>query len=138
MDLSKLTVDEYTTPNPIFVQPKAKLPEIWKLMQNKGIRHVLVEESEGKILGILSERDLTTFSQSQDFEKIEAQDIMSTNLLTVSPDAKLYEVALEMSKNKFGSTVVLSNDNSFTGIFTATDALNALVEILRGDLESKH
>ena len=103
----------------------------------KGIRHVLVEENNGKVLGILSERDLTTFSQSQDFEKIEAQDIMSTNLLTVTPETRLYEVALEMSKSKFGSTLVMNTDNTYMGIFTATDALNALVEILRGDLEDK-
>ena len=137
MDLAKLTVDEYTTPNPIFVEPNVKLPAIWKLMKEKGIRHVLVEENTGKVLGILSERDLTTFSQSQDFEKIEAQDIMSTNLLTVTPETRLYEVALEMSKSKFGSTLVMNTDNTYMGIFTATDALNALVEILRGDLEDK-
>lgn len=132
MDLSKMTVDEYTTPSPFFVQATSKLPEVWDLMQEKKIRHVLVKK-DSEITGIISQRDITTFSQSNDFPSIEAQDIMSSDILTVTPETKLYEVALEMSKNKYGSTLIQSESSDYVGIFTATDALNALVEILRGD-----
>ena len=133
MNLTNMTVDEFTTPNPACVEMDTKLPLIWEIMQEKGIRHVLVQEND-EIIGMVSERDLITFSQDQEFQGIEAQDIMSKNLLTARPDTKLYEVALEMSQNKYGSTVIQDKDSHYLGIFTATDALNALVEILRGDL----
>ena len=135
MNPSKITVEEFSTPNPRTVSATEKLPEIWQLMKNEGIRHVLVSK-ENDIVGVLSERDLTTFSQSDDFKTIEAQEIMSRDIVTVNAEAKLYEVALKMSQEKIGSTIVVDATNDYTGIFTATDALNALVEVLRGDFDN--
>lgn len=133
MNPSNLTVEEFTTPSPTSVSKNEKLTTIWNIMHSQRIRHVLVKEDD-EIVGILSERDLTTFSQSQDFNKIEAQDVMTKNLVIVTPDTKLYEVALKMSKEKIGSTIVQDPSSNYIGIFTATDALNALVEVLRGEI----
>lgn len=131
---SKLTVEEFTTPNPIAVQNTDRLPLVWETMQNQGIRHVVVNDENGQIVGVISQRDLVTFSQAVDFSKIEAQEIMSKDILTTSPGTPLYEVALRMSEDKIGSVIVCEPDQKELGIFTATDALNALVEVLRGDL----
>jgi acetoin utilization protein AcuB len=128
-----ITVEEFSTPSPQSVEPSQKLPAVWQLMRDAGIRHVLVRK-EQDILGVLSERDLTTFSQADGFDQIEVQDIMSRDLVTVSPDTPLYEVALLMSQKKVGSTIVTDSATDYVGIFTATDALNALVEVLRGDV----
>lgn len=135
MDTHFLTVEEFSTPNPLSVLPSDKLPSVWQLMQKKGIRHVVVKNVPGKIVGIISQRDLTAFSQANEFANIEAKDIMIRDVFTVPPDAKLYEVALKMSQEKIGSTIVHDPDTDYMGIFTATDALNALVEILRGDMD---
>ena len=43
----------------------------------------------------------------------------------------LDEVALAMSEKKVGSVIVNDDEGRFYGIFTATDALNALVETVR-------
>ncbi|MCB0379208.1 MAG: CBS domain-containing protein [Bdellovibrionales bacterium] len=134
MKLAELKVEEFTTPSPQSVHVTASLSEVWDLMTNEGIRHMLVRDDEGQVCGLLSERDVRTYSQAEDFEEIEAKDVMATDLFMATPDTKLYEVALEMSKNKFGCTVITDEDTGFIGIFTATDALNALVEVLRGDL----
>ncbi len=134
MDPAKLTVEEFSTPSPVSVSTTEKLPKIWQMMKDNGIRHVLVR-NESDVVGILSERDLTTFSQADGFDAIEAQEIMSKDLVTVTLDTKLYEVALKMSQDKIGSTIVTDPDDAdYVGIFTATDALNALVEVLRGEV----
>ena len=73
--------------------------------------------------------------ESVDFDSYEAQDVMSKELLTASPETNLYDVALQMSQQKVGSTLVTDPTTDYMGIFTATDALNALVEVLRGDLD---
>ena len=86
-------------------------------------------------MGILSERDITTFSQAEYFSSLKAKDVMSTDLMTVAPNTRLYEVALQMSEKKIGSTLVKDESSGELGIFTSTDALNALVEVLRGDLD---
>ena len=134
MNSSSITVEEFSTPSPASVSIKDKLPMIWDTMKSRGIRHVLVSNGDD-VVGVLSERDLTTFSQSDDFANIEAQEIMSKDIFTVTPDTRLFEVALKMSEEKIGSTIVRDPENDYLGIFTATDALNALVEVLRGDLD---
>lgn len=133
MNIQNITVDEFTTPSPISVRTNETLESVWAIMQENGIRHVLVSEND-QIVGILSERDLTTFSQAEYFKTLQAKDVMSKDLITVTPDAKLFEVALNMSEKKIGSTVVQDENSDYLGIFTSTDALNALVEVLRGDL----
>jgi acetoin utilization protein AcuB len=56
---------------------------------------------------------------------------MALNPITVNSQTSLDEVAFEMSKNKIGSVIVNDEEDKFLGIFTATDALNALIEIAR-------
>ena len=50
-----------------------------------------------------------------------------------SPHARISEVAMEMSSNKYGSAIILDNEGGI-GIFTSIDALNALIEIVRGEV----
>ena len=54
----------------------------------------------------------------------------------VDSTTKLSEVAFYMAKHKYGSALVQEPDGEL-GIFTSTDALNALVEVLRGDILSR-
>jgi CBS domain-containing protein len=61
-----------------------------------------------------------------------AADIMSADPFTVVATAPLDEVAYAMSEKKIGSVIVNDEDGQFLGIFTASDALNALIEIIRG------
>jgi len=51
--------------------------------------------------------------------------------LTVRASTPLDEVALAMSEKKVGRLIVNDDEGRFYGIFTATDALNALVETVR-------
>ena len=51
--------------------------------------------------------------------------------LTVSSEMPLDEVAFEMSTRKVGSVIVNDENDELLGIFTVTDALNALIEIAR-------
>lgn len=49
-------------------------------------------------------------------------------------DNTLDEVAYEMSSRKIGG-VIVNEGSKFLGIFTSTDALNALIEITRSTRE---
>ena len=56
---------------------------------------------------------------------------MSPQPFIVSSETPLEEVALSMSRQKFGSALVRDEKDQTLGIFTVTDALNALIEVLR-------
>lgn len=129
----KATVDEYTSPDPVTVRPSAHVDELQQLLNQHGIRHLPVL-SQGQVVGIVSDRDIRLVSGLNLAEKLQvtAEDIMTPEPLAVSADTLLEDVAFLMSENKVGSVIVNETDGSFLGIFTATDALNALIEILRG------
>ena len=56
---------------------------------------------------------------------------MAEHPLTVSASLPLDEVAYAMSERRVGSAIVNDEKGELLGIFTATDALNALIEIVR-------
>ncbi len=129
----RLPLKDYTTENPITVTEDTAIDELMMLMEGAGVRHLPVV-GQGKVVGIISDRDIRLFSGLSDAEKyqVNAGDIMSPNPLTLSCTTPLEEVALIMSEKKVGSVIVVEDDQLY-GIFTATDALNALVEVIRKD-----
>lgn len=131
--LKGLTVDEFTTPCSHFLQPSNTIQEAEQLMKQEDIRHLPVLSPDKKVIGILSERDINSSYKLDPSDKLTVESIMRKNPYCVSPDTKICDVALNMSKNKYGSAIILYEDDSL-GIFTSTDALNALVEVVRGEI----
>jgi acetoin utilization protein AcuB len=128
-------VDEFTTPDPITANEDTTIDELRELMETHGIRHLPIVRDE-IVVGVLSDRDVRLAWGLTDAEKrqVRAADIMATDPLTVRATAPLDEVAYAMSEKKLGSVIVTEEDGKFLGIFTATDALNALIEIVRRDV----
>lgn len=137
MSAFRVPVDEYTTPNPITASEEASVEDLSTLMQENGIRHVPIVRG-GNVVGVVSERDLRLVAGLKLAEKnfVRAADIMAPNPVMVDREDSLDDVAFEMSEKKIGSVMVMDEDNELYGIFTATDALNALIEIARS-LDSK-
>jgi acetoin utilization protein AcuB len=124
-----IRVDEYTSPILVKISADKNLDEALEMMQENGVRHLPVEHN-GKIVGIVSERDLMSFMGKDWTSMVKIEDIMNINILSVYGSENLGEVALQLSSQKVGSALVLNESGDIYGIFTTTDALNALVEIL--------
>jgi acetoin utilization protein AcuB len=124
-----ILVEEFTSPCPITIGPNESLQTAYKLMQKQEIRHLPVLEGEA-INGVLSERDLLANYGKAWSENLRVKDIMSTSVLTAYTSDSLGKVAYRLSKEKKGSAIILDLEENFYGIFTTTDALNALVEIV--------
>ncbi|NLD15476.1 MAG: CBS domain-containing protein [Gammaproteobacteria bacterium] len=125
-------VEEFTTPDPISIEETMGLEELLRLMSSNEIRHLPVMR-DGELAGIISDRDVRLFAGMplEDRRGLTAADIMTEDLLSIEATTPLDEAAMLMSAHKVSSLIV-REDDQFLGIFTATDALNALVEVLRG------
>lgn len=125
-------VEEFTTPDPISIEDSMGFAELLKLMTSQDIRHLPVLR-DGELAGIISDRDVRLFAGMPEADRsgLTAADIMSEDLISVEANTPLDQVAQLMSAQKISSLIV-EEDGEFLGIFTATDALNALIEILRG------
>ncbi len=128
MDITELKVEEFTSPYVISISSEDTLDTALNLMQENGIRHLPVIK-DGDVLGMVSERDVLTHMGKVWDKVMHVEDIMNSDILSVNANDNLGDVAFALSSQKKGSAVVLDDEGKVYGIFTTTDALNALVEI---------
>ncbi len=127
-----MPVEEFTTPDPVTADENVMVDDLRLLMERHGIRHLPIVRGN-RVVGVISDRDLRLFSGLSAAEKfqVRAADIMAEHPLTVNASLPLDEVAYAMSERRVGSAIVNDENGELLGIFTATDALNALIEIVR-------
>lgn len=135
MDMD-LTIDEFTSPCDVVAESDMNVLELQELMKSHGVRHLPIMR-DGKAVGIVSQRDLGVFANSEFAQKVSAADVMVPDPFRVSKNSSLRDVVFEMSKNKIGSALIDEGDEQIYGIFTSIDAMNALIELLQGDWEDK-
>lgn len=127
-----MPVEKFTTLDPITAIETTSIDDLILLMKENGVRHLPIVRGK-KVVGIVSDRDVRLASglTSQEKMMIEAKHIMASDPVTVDSQTSLDDVALEMSQNKIGSVIVNDENENFLGIFTVSDALNALIEITK-------
>lgn len=132
-DRISVPVDEYTSPCDTWVDKNESIADVYKKMSEGGYRHIPVLDGS-KPIGIISSRDLYVLDQvNEAADNITAGMLMTDMPYTAVVGTPMEEVAYEMSSRKIGSAIIVNGEGKIEGIFTTTDALNALVEILRGE-----
>ncbi len=137
-----MLVRERMTQNPITVTPDLPVPEALRLMRDKKVRRFPVVDSHGKLVGIVSDKDLlqagpssaTTLAIWEITEllgKLKVAEVMSRDLITVQDDTPLEEAARIMADGRIGGLLVLSGEK-LVGIVTETDLFKSLLELLGG------
>lgn len=101
------------------------------MMRENRIRHLPVENG-GRLVGIVTDRDIKLVSAYNHDETYKIEDIMTAEPYTVRPQAPVNEVVLEMAEHKYGCAVVQQENGKVVGIFTANDGLRVLGEMLEG------
>lgn len=124
----QVPVSEFTSEELELVDVNTSIIEVYKMMKDKGIRHLPVVDGD-KAVGIISDRDVRFCSHMDGAAYLTAREIMTPDPIAVSMHSPLGRVAYEMSNRKLGSVLVFDDKGALYGIFTTTDALNALVEI---------
>jgi len=128
-------VEKYMTTTPHSVGTEQSLQTASELMSKYQIRHLPVLHG-GKLSGILSDRDvkMALSLNGVDAEKTTVADIASEDVYLTTPATPIDEVARQMAERRLGSALVVDN-HKLVGIFTTTDALKALDELLHTRLK---
>lgn len=134
IDIKNLKVDAFTTPCPVVVNSEDSIAKIIVEMDSHGIRHLPVVDENNVAIGVITDRDIATVKAFAYNEDLKAADLMSDFPFTVVEGSGLVDAAFLMSDKKIGSLIVNDENGKTSGIFTSTDALNALIEILHGEV----
>lgn len=128
-------IQRYMTTSPLTVNGEQTLYFAKQLMQENKIRHLPVLE-DGKIVGIISERDIDYIQNFKDvdMEVEKVEDAMTESPVIVEASAHLDEVCEVMASDKIGSVLVQDN-KKLVGIFTWIDALNAMSNLMHTRLK---
>ncbi|KAB2954160.1 CBS domain-containing protein [Heliorestis acidaminivorans] len=130
-----MLIEEIMEKNVHFVGPESTALEALLITQEKRVRHIPVVE-EGKVIGILSDRDLrdvkpSILSPEQDdlLATTKVKDIMRKPVITVHPLDAMEDAARIIYEHKIGCLPVVQNDR-LVGIITSTDLLHSLVVVM--------
>jgi CBS domain-containing protein len=112
----------------ITVDPELPLFEAAKAMGKNRVGCVVVTEKR-KVVGILTERDvlLKVVAEKKDVSKVKAKDVMSSPVITISPDEELDEAISKFSELRIRRLPVVENQN-LVGIITSADIISILPE----------
>lgn len=126
-------VSNFMTPKPVTIGVKATLATARVRMNEHGVRHLPVMHG-AELVGLLSQRDIQLIESLKDVNVTEARvdEAMTQDVLVVTPDTALAEVAKQMAQRKCGSAVVM-HGRELKGIFTTFDALRAIESLLNKD-----
>jgi acetoin utilization protein AcuB len=128
-----MLIAEVMKPDPITISDKTKLNEAYKLMLDKGIRHLPVVKN-WKLVGLVTDRDLrlaTSKLAKHPFNPdTEVEKVMSHPVNTISPNDPVERATQIMRELRIGCLPVVEEDH-LVGIVTVTDLLDALL-ILTG------
>ena len=130
-----LTVNDLMTVIPLTVEPTTPLRRLIEVMKQEGCRQLPIVDN-GQLVGIVTDRDVRLAMNSpivlhgrwQDEElldKATAENVMTRNPLTITPDAPIYQAARMLSTYKFGALPVV-DESTLVGIITVSDMLDHL------------
>ncbi len=103
----------------INVLPTCSANEVRNLFSHQHIRHVLVCTAAGKLVGIISNRDLANSSAKT------AKELMTPRPITIEPDC-LIEVAVTRIMENQISCLPVVKDEEVCGVVTSADLMIAL------------
>jgi CBS domain-containing protein len=127
MKPTDLTVADLMTTDVITVNAAEPLKEARAEMAIGVIRHLAVVDDRGKLVGVVSDRDLLGHSRAH-----RISDIMTRDVVTTRPEASAADAAAVMIDHKIGSVLVVNEDNTLVGVVTQTDYLELARRALLG------
>ena len=142
-DAPPRVVGDIMTRKVITVDPDASLRAIEEGMNRYRFRHLPVVDDNGKLLGLVTHRDILLASSSL-FSKARAErneiiqsrftveDLMRVKVKTARKDQPLAEAGRTIWDYKIGCLPVVDDDNKLIGIVTNADFVKLAVHLLEG------
>ncbi|MCD6289120.1 MAG: CBS domain-containing protein [Anaerolineae bacterium] len=126
----------------VTTSPDATLAEAEALMERAQVRRLPVIDANGRLVGIVSRGDLreglsasavrNPYAPDAQEEWLTVADVMTPNVVTVTPDTPLWQVANLMLEHKIGGLPVMEG-SEVVGIITESDIFKLVAQQWRAE-----
>jgi acetoin utilization protein AcuB len=135
-----MLVYERMSRHPMTVTPKTPVDAALKRMREAKVRRFPVVDEEGKLVGIVSDKDLLYAAPSPAtslsiyelhylYSRITVDQVMTREVITVDEDNLIEEAARIMVDNKIGGLPVM-REGKLVGLITETDIFRTFMEMM--------
>lgn len=144
------TAQDIMTEPVICLTPKDNIAKAVRVMQKKKLRHLPIVNTQGRLMGIVSDRDillhlsflstpprlpdvpgfrqrLFTVEPNDKGVKMPLNQILTLKVVSVLPDSNIYDVAKTLHDNRIGCVPVVDKEEKLRGIVTVMDLIYTLL-----------
>lgn len=121
--------------------PSTSVAEAWALCRSLRYRHFpVVEEQDGKLVGMLSDRDLLRVGGTPDAAPVpgvgalQVADVMSSPVFSAHPQTPIRDIARVLFAERIGAIAICDDEWKLVGILTRSDILRTLLNNAPVDL----
>jgi CBS domain-containing protein len=128
---SKMLVRDVMSSPVIAMGEDAPANRVAELMDKHNLGCIIVTNKEGKPLGIITERDLVVrvLAKNAKPDTLKANEVMTSPLITIEPDATISDAARKMSKLDIRRLGVVYK-KQITGLLSSKDILGVMPELI--------
>lgn len=121
---TELSVRQLMSSQLVTVRPTAKVEKVRHFMESERVRHVLVCQGQSRLIGVISDRDISQRSGGT------ASQIMTPNPISVRPDTPLIAAATTILNRGISCLPVVEGER-LCGVLTTTDLVLGLQATLQ-------
>lgn len=131
-------VGQFMTTDVFTVHPEDVVDLAASLMDWRHIRHVPVEDNDGRLVGLVSHRSLLRLvgqgMKGSERTPVAVKDIMKRDAVTVTPNTPTLEAIEKMRQHKVGCLPVVEEGNRLVGIITERDLIRVAAMLFEKQL----
>jgi len=122
------------TPEPVTIRATATAAEASREMQRLGLRHLPVVDEAGRLVGMLSDRDLRgpmvgiVDGVAAPSPATSIATLMTVDVVTAAPDDELGVVARRIVDRRIGAVPIVDGSGTPIGIISYIDVLRRLAD----------
>ncbi len=135
-------VSRSMTKKVITINKEASVFDAQKIMKTHRVRHLPVVEEDGRLAGIVTDRDLRSVYPSitlspeeqkkemQRLREYKIEEIMTREVISIAPTSTIQDALLLIEKTRVGAFPVVDEREVLIGIISVRDLLSAFIKVM--------
>jgi len=127
-----MAVKEIMTKKVFTVLPNTTAEKCSKLMIENRIGSVVVVNSDGKSIGIITKENLIkhVLAENKKADEVTAEEVMSTPLITASPSLTIIQAMQTMFKDGIRHIIIVGKEGKLLGMCSDTDVFKVVPQLI--------